>query len=81
MVPVRAERSDLKRDYRGAEEGVGAVYEWSGNAKAGAGVMTITAATANKVDIHLRFLRPFKAESQHRLTWRRRVRPRTSPGP
>ena|SRR5690554_5629191 len=65
--PFEQSDPDLKRDYRGAEEGVGAVYEWSGNAKAGAGVMTITAATANKVDIHLRFLRPFKAESQHRF--------------
>jgi len=65
--PFEESDPDLKRDYRGAEEGVGAVYEWSGNAKAGAGVMTITEATETRVDIHLRFLRPFKSESRHRF--------------
>ena len=32
---------DLHRAYSGAEEGVGAVYAWSGNRKAGAGRMEI----------------------------------------
>lgn len=56
---------ELSREYRGAEEGTGAVYEWSGNKQAGAGIMTITDTTDDQVKIHLQFLRPFKAESRH----------------
>ena len=49
---------------RRSGEGVGSVYEWSGNRKAGAGRMEITAAEpASRVVIDLRFLKPFKTES------------------
>jgi hypothetical protein len=33
---------DLSRTYSGGDAGVGAVYEWSGNSKAGSGRMEIT---------------------------------------
>jgi hypothetical protein len=71
--------ADLQRTYSGAEEGVGARYAWVGK-KAGEGSMAITAATADRVDLDLDFLKPFKAnnkvvfrfdgeESGTRVTW------------
>jgi hypothetical protein len=59
---------DLERTYSGADAGVGAVYEWSGNRKAGSGRMEITEATEppsepTKVVIDLQFLKPFKAHN------------------
>lgn len=55
---------DMQRSYSGPAEGVGSVYEWSGNRKAGAGRMEITDTEApSRVVIDLRFLKPFKSES------------------
>jgi uncharacterized protein YndB with AHSA1/START domain len=55
---------DLRREYSGAESGVGAVYAWSGNRKAGAGRMTIVeAAEPARVRIDLVFDKPFKARN------------------
>jgi uncharacterized protein YndB with AHSA1/START domain len=55
---------NLQRTYSGATEGVGSVYEWSGNRKAGAGRMEITHADRpSRVVIDLSFLRPFKSSS------------------
>ena len=55
---------DMQRSYAGPAEGVGAVYEWSGNRKAGAGRMEIIdAERPNRVVIDLRFLKPFKSTS------------------
>jgi uncharacterized protein YndB with AHSA1/START domain len=55
---------DLSRTYSGPDAGVGAVYEWSGNRKAGAGRMEITdAVESSKVQIALQFLKPFKSSS------------------
>lgn len=53
----------LQRTYLGADSGVGARYEWSGNRKAGAGSMEITASTPARIDIALDFLKPFKASN------------------
>ncbi|GAA3711752.1 hypothetical protein GCM10022377_26470 [Zhihengliuella alba] len=55
----------LRREYHGAEAGVGAVYEWSGSRETGSGVMTITAITEDHVQIHLEFHEPFKGSSDH----------------
>ena len=55
----------MQRTYGGAPAGKGAVYEWSGNSKAGAGRMEILDASATKVSIQLDFLKPFEA---HNLT-------------
>ena len=53
---------DLDRTYSGAETGVGSVYEWSGNRKAGRGRMEIVEAVPpSLVRIDLRFLKPFKS--------------------
>ncbi|WP_161893857.1 SRPBCC family protein [Gordonia spumicola] len=53
----------LRRTYSGAESGVGAVYEWVGNSKAGAGSMTITSSTADRIVIDLLFTAPFAAKN------------------
>lgn len=57
----------LTRTYTGAEAGIGATYEWSGNRKAGAGHMQITDVTRETVDVDLRFTRPFKSTSAVRF--------------
>ena len=55
---------DMRREYSGAGSGVGAVYSWSGNRKAGAGRMTIVEATEpSRVRIDLAFDKPFKARN------------------
>ncbi len=73
---------DLHRAYSGADSGVGAVYAWSGNRKAGAGRMEIIQAQPDElVKIDLRFEKPFKSHStttftfvpegeRTRVTWR-----------
>jgi uncharacterized protein YndB with AHSA1/START domain len=60
---------DLQRTYSGAEAGAGAVYEWKGNRKAGAGRMEITEAVEpSRVAIALDFLKPFKSSSTTTFT-------------
>jgi hypothetical protein len=65
--PWEALDPQLQRTYSGAEAGTGAVYEWSGNAKAGAGRMEITEMRANAesgvILIKLDFFKPFKASN------------------
>lgn len=60
--------ADLKREYGGAAEGVGATYAWEGR-KAGAGSMEIVeTAPPHSVIIRLNFLKPFKAENRASFT-------------
>lgn len=55
---------DLRRSYSGAATGVGAVYAWSGNRKAGQGRMEITEATEpSTVRVDLLFEKPFRSRS------------------
>ena len=54
----------MTRTYTGPDSGTGAAYAWSCNKKSGQGRMEITEATAPaKVEIDLRFEKPFKSES------------------
>lgn len=54
----------LWRGYEGAESGVGARYEWSGNRRAGTGRMEITGVEPDRsVTIALEFIKPFKSKS------------------
>ena len=57
----------LQRTFSGADAGVGAVYEWTGTGKAGAGRMEITDMRADAecglISIKLDFLKPFKASN------------------
>jgi uncharacterized protein YndB with AHSA1/START domain len=55
---------ELRRTYSGAGAGTGAVYEWSGNRKAGQGRMEIVEADQPaKVRIDLRFIKPFESRT------------------
>lgn len=57
---------EMKRSFSGTERDVGAVYEWSGNRKAGQGRMEITEAEPpRRVVIKLDFIKPFES---HNLT-------------
>lgn len=55
--------ADLKRSYAGAEAGIGARYAWAGK-KAGEGSMVITGATADRIELNLDFIKPFKANNK-----------------
>ena len=51
--------------YSGPASGVGADYEWKGNADVGEGKMTITESEANKhIGIRLEFVAPFASVAQ-----------------
>jgi uncharacterized protein YndB with AHSA1/START domain len=55
---------NMKRVFNGAANGKGAVYEWEGNRKVGAGRIEIADATpASKVTMKLDMLKPFKAHN------------------
>jgi len=59
----------MQKTFTGAESGVGAVYRWSGNRKAGQGSMTIREAVEpSTVGIDLFFEKPFKARNDTRFT-------------
>jgi hypothetical protein len=57
----------LRRDYGGADSGVGATYAWEGNRRAGKGRMEIVGVEATGgtavVTIGVHFVKPFKSES------------------
>ena len=81
LVAVGGVRPGPGADLGGAERGVGAKYAWRGNRKAGAGTMTITAATPERIEITLTFEKPFKASTRRRsASTRRPPGPRRSPG-
>lgn len=61
---------DLQRAYSGADEGVGQVYAWSGNRKAGAGRMEIVRAEEDRlVEVDVRFEKPFTSQSTSTFTF------------
>jgi hypothetical protein len=53
----------MKRTLSGAESGLGAVYAWEGNGKAGAGRMEITEASPQRLLIKLDFSKPMEANN------------------
>jgi uncharacterized protein YndB with AHSA1/START domain len=53
----------MTTSFSGALSGPGAVYEWQGNSKAGAGRMEILSATPTEVVEKLDFLKPFKSSN------------------
>jgi hypothetical protein len=53
----------LQRSYSGSPAGVGAVYEWRGNRRAGTGRMEIKRVTDTSVTIDLQFLKPFRSRN------------------
>ncbi len=59
----------MKRTHSGAASGVGAVYEWDGNKKAGMGRMEITeSAPHSRITIRLDFLKPFESHNTTTFT-------------
>jgi hypothetical protein len=58
---------DLRRSYSGAERGVGAVYAWEGNRKAGKGRMEVVEVDDTSVTIDLQFLKPFRSRNTTRF--------------
>jgi len=61
---------ELQRAYSGTDAGVGQVYAWSGNRKAGAGRMEITGAEDDRmVEVDVRFEKPFKSQSTSTFTF------------
>lgn len=61
--PWEALDADMKRTYSGEEKGTGARYAWVGK-KAGEGSMRITNASADRVELDLDFIKPFKAQNK-----------------
>ncbi|OAH99071.1 SRPBCC family protein [Methylomonas methanica] len=54
----------MKRTYRGATSGPGAVYEWEGNQEIGQGRMEIIDVTPPaKISIRMDFIKPFPAQN------------------
>jgi len=61
----------LNRTYEGPAQGVGSIYRWSGNAKVGAGSMTVTESRPNElVRFKIDFLKPFKATNTAEFTFK-----------
>jgi uncharacterized protein YndB with AHSA1/START domain len=59
----------MRRTLSGADQGLGAIYEWDGNRKVGTGRMEITAVEPPSLtEIALTFIRPFAAQNQLRFT-------------
>ncbi|UAJ79348.1 SRPBCC family protein [Leifsonia sp. ZF2019] len=59
--------SALDRDYAGEPGTVGSSYAWSGNRKAGAGRMQVTAVDPDGVGIALDFTKPFRSSNRIRF--------------
>lgn len=60
----------LQRTYEGEREGVGAVYAWQGNRRAGRGRMEIVEALEpERVAVALAFEKPFRSESTSVFTF------------
>jgi uncharacterized protein YndB with AHSA1/START domain len=58
----------LRREYSGAESGVGARYAWEGNRKAGKGSMEIVGSAPERIDVRLSFEKPWKAANDVAFT-------------
>jgi hypothetical protein len=59
----------VRKTHSGAPHGTGAVNEWAGSGRAGAGRLAITGAEpASAIDMRLDMLRPIRASNQVRFT-------------
>ncbi|MFC5474902.1 SRPBCC family protein [Paraherbaspirillum soli] len=59
----------MKRTFSGAANGKGAVYEWQGDNKVGAGRMEITESSpSSKLTIKLDFIKPFEGHNTAEFT-------------
>jgi hypothetical protein len=53
----------MKKTFTGSESGVGAIYEWDGNTKAGSGRIEITQAVPSQLALTLDMFRPIKGHN------------------
>ncbi|WP_026460368.1 SRPBCC family protein [Schaalia suimastitidis] len=60
--------SQMTQTYSGADAGVGARMEWSGNKEAGSGRMTVVTDTPELIEVDVEFLKPFKALNRSHFT-------------
>jgi len=59
----------MKKEYRGTDGTIGFIYAWSGNNKAGQGEQEIKTIKDNeRIDMEVRFVRPFKGISDTYMT-------------
>ena len=64
----------MKQTYSGAVAGPGAVYEWAGNRRVGAGRMTIVESNPpERIAIRVEFFKPFPATNLAEFTFQRRA--------
>jgi uncharacterized protein YndB with AHSA1/START domain len=60
---------NMSRRYEGSASGVGAIYGWEGNSKAGAGQMTIVESRhGERIVLKMEFYKPFAATNQTTFT-------------
>jgi hypothetical protein len=55
---------ELKRQYLGAEQGLGAIYKWEGKGQAGKGSMEILELKNDSMKIRLDFEKPFEGHNE-----------------
>ncbi|HYK34884.1 SRPBCC family protein [Alloacidobacterium sp.] len=68
-APQDREDATMQRTYSGAATGLGAVSDWTSRGSAGAGRMTITAATApTRVQVVVDWRKPFELRNTHEFT-------------
>lgn len=72
---------NMKTDFRGTDGTVGFIYAWEGNKQAGKGEQEIKSITPERMDLEIRFEKPFEgvaqtpflveplSENQTRVTW------------
>jgi uncharacterized protein YndB with AHSA1/START domain len=55
----------MKKTFEGPTSGVGAIYRWDGNGKAGTGTMRLVASEApSRLELTIEFLKPFPGKNQ-----------------
>lgn len=54
----------MKKEFRGRDGTIGFVYAWDGNKKAGKGEQEIKQINEDRIEMELRFIRPFEATAE-----------------
>jgi uncharacterized protein YndB with AHSA1/START domain len=68
-APQDKENSSMKRTFSGAENGVGAVSDWTSRGSAGKGQMSIVESVPEKrIAVQVDFTKPFEAHNRNEFT-------------
>ncbi len=66
--PWEKKDPNMSRSYEGPEQGVGAIYKWSGNDSVGTGSLEVVEAVPNeRIEMKLRFEKPFESRSDNTM--------------